>query len=52
MKCAICGCDINAKGQDNVSPVCGCPVCEDCAEDMTPKDWQKIKELYESEDYE
>ena len=28
--CFICGEDINAKGQDNVSPICGYPVCEDC----------------------
>ena len=30
MICKICGEDINEKGQTNVSPISGYPVCEDC----------------------
>lgn len=28
--CVGCGEDINAKGQDNMSPTPGRPFCEDC----------------------
>jgi hypothetical protein len=34
MICRICGEDINEKGQDNVSPISGYPVCEDCKDDI------------------
>ena len=30
MLCVICGRDINAIGQDNVSSIFGSPMCEDC----------------------
>lgn len=30
MICRICGEDINEKGQCNISPISGYPVCEDC----------------------
>ena len=34
MICGICGEDINEKGQDNISPTSGYPVCEDCKDDI------------------
>lgn len=34
MNCRICGEDINEKGQDNISPIIGYPVCEDCKDDI------------------
>lgn len=30
MICTICGRDIDALGQDNMSAVPACPMCEDC----------------------
>lgn len=30
MICVVCGRDINAIGQDNVSYISGKPMCEDC----------------------
>lgn len=50
MTCVKCGRDINKIGQVNVSPICGFPVCEDCAEEMNDKDWARLEE--ESEVYE
>jgi hypothetical protein len=35
MICRICGEDINEKGQVNVSPISGYPVCEDCKDDIS-----------------
>ena len=32
--CSICGEDIDEKGQDNVSLMVGCPICEDCSQDV------------------
>ena len=50
MICEECGRDINEIGQDNCSPLCGYPVCEDCANDMTEKDWARIaKQLEDTE---
>ena len=34
MNCRICNDDINEKGQCNISPICGYPVCEDCKDDI------------------
>ena len=34
MICRICGEDINEKGQDNISPISGYPICEDCKDDI------------------
>ena len=46
MTCSWCNRDINELGQDNCSPFCGFPLCEDCA-----KDKEVIKEIRkESED--
>ena len=50
IRCAICGEDINLKGEDNVSPIPGCPVCESCAAELTEKDWNQIRELYEEDE--
>ncbi len=33
MNCVSCGRDIDQIGQDNVSPIVGYPVCEDCKKD-------------------
>lgn len=50
MTCVKCGRDINEICQDNMSPIWGFPVCEDCADEMTDKDWKRLEE--ESEAYE
>ena len=34
MICSICGDDINEKGQDNISPISGYPICEDCKDEI------------------
>lgn len=41
MICVICGRDINAIGQDNVSCISGYPMCEDCVDDwdLQELDW-------------
>jgi hypothetical protein len=36
--CRICGEDIDELGLDNVSPVSGYPVCEDCIDEMMCED--------------
>lgn len=41
--CEKCCRDIDSIGQDNVSPFWGCPICEDCASEMTDADWRKIE---------
>ena len=50
MRCYICGVDINKAGMDNLSPICGCPVCELCAEGMTPSDWKDLRKRFEDEE--
>ena len=49
MKCFICKEDINKKGQDNMSPFSGFPVCEDCSNELTEKEWEEIKRKYEED---
>lgn len=39
--------DINKKGQDNVSPINGKPLCEDCYENMTEDEIEKLQEPYD-----
>lgn len=34
MNCRICNENINEKGQDNISPFCNYPVCEDCRDEI------------------
>lgn len=34
MTCRICHEDINEKGQCNISPISGYPVCEDCKDEI------------------
>lgn len=51
MICSICGGDIDAMGMDNVSPVCGHPICEVCIEDFE-LDKEHFLEKFEQEDYE
>lgn len=43
MLCVICGKDINAAGEDNLSLVCGKPVCESCAKDMSDEEWDELR---------
>lgn len=38
MKCYVCGRDIDALGQDNVSVTPGYPLCEDCGYDSHEED--------------
>lgn len=49
MKCCNCKEDINKKGQDNVSPFSGFPICEDCCIKMTKEEWEKIEKKYEED---
>lgn len=49
MKCYICGVDINKASMDNLSPICGCPICEVCAEDMTKHDWEVLRKEFEDD---
>ena len=51
MICNICGEDINAIGMDNVSPVSGHPICENCISDfeLYKKYWL---DKFEQEDFE
>lgn len=47
MICIVCEEDINDKGQDNVSPISGKPICEDCYEDMSDDDIEQLQEPYD-----
>jgi hypothetical protein len=49
MICVICKRDINAIGQDNVSPFPGLPVCEDCASEMPNFEWRKLEKEADEE---
>lgn len=51
MKCYNCDRDINLIGQDNVSHIPGFPICEDCAMDLTEKEWQEIEKKAREEEY-
>jgi len=48
--CARCGIDMDEVGVDNVSPVCGVPICEECAAEMTPKDWERLRAWVEDDE--
>lgn len=50
MICRICGEDINEKRQDNVSPIGGYPVCEDCRDDICCESCYSSADLYYCED--
>ena len=50
MLCEICGMNIDLKGEDNVSPISGCPVCESCAAELTEKDWDRLRALVEDDE--
>ena len=47
MNCVLCGGDIDEMGMDNVSPICGYPMCESCAE-ITGSD-EELRRIYEKE---
>ena len=49
--CMECREDINAKGQDNVSPFSGYPICEECLSAMSPRDLTVIAEHLAEEEY-
>ena len=49
--CSMCGLDIDEAGMDNVSPVCGHPICEACIEDFE-RDKEYWLKKFEQEDYE
>ena len=51
MICKICGEDINEKGQDNISPISGYPVCEDCKDDIMCAECCEIYGLFYVEEY-
>jgi hypothetical protein len=42
--CNGCGRDLDEIGQDNVSPISGYPICEDCIDTYDNDDLQKIKD--------
>lgn len=50
MTCIICNRDINLINQDNVSPFCGHPICEDCANELTEKEWNELQKEIEDEE--
>ena len=50
--CKECREDIDAKGQDNVSPFSGYPICEECLSAMSPRDLTAIAEYLAEEEYE
>lgn len=50
--CMECREDINAKGQDNVSPFPGYPICEDCRLTMSPRDFAAISQYLAEEECE
>ena len=50
MNCIICNRDINLINQDNVSPFCGHPICEDCANELTEKEWNELQKDIEDEE--
>lgn len=47
--CSCCGADLDAIGSDNVSPVSGFPLCEECKDEMIKEDcfdeWIQEQEL-------
>lgn len=45
MICVICGRDINAIGQDNLSCLSGYPMCEDCVNDWDLRDMDEFPDL-------
>ena len=47
MYCVECGEDIDEKGQDNMSPIYGKPLCEDCYEDMSEDEIDRLQEPYD-----
>lgn len=51
MICRICKEDINEKGQDNISPISGYPVCEDCKDDIMCGECCDIWNLFYVEEY-
>lgn len=51
MICSMCGLDIDEAGMDNMSPIYGHPICEDCIEDFEQDKEYWIKK-FEQQDYE
>ena len=51
MICSMCGLDIDEVGMDNMSPICGHPICEACIEDFELDKEYWIKK-FEQQDYE
>lgn len=51
MICRICGEDINEKGQDNISPICDYPICEDCKDDIMCAECCECVGLFYVEEY-
>ena len=47
--CCNCGRDMDAIGQDNISPFSGYPLCEDCGVD--DKVLKEVQEVYENDEY-
>ena len=50
MICDLCGMDINAMGMDNLSPLCGHPICEACIDDYNSNQ-NYYDDKFEREDY-
>ena len=50
--CVICGVGLDALGLDNLSPICGAPVCECCAADMSDSDWKSLEQTVRAQDEE
>ena len=51
MICRICGEDINEKGQDNISPICDYPICEDCKDEIACESCYETHDIYYVEEF-
>lgn len=47
MECIMCEKNLAEEGQENVSPVFGKPLCENCILDMSEDDIDQLQEPYD-----
>lgn len=48
--CDICGVDMDLIGLDNLSPICGHPICENCIDEFN-YDREYYLKKFKQEDY-
>ena len=51
MICRKCLEDIEEKGQDNISPISGYPICEDCKDDICCDSCYETDDIYYVEEF-